>query len=564
MRLKSILFFCLTLSFPKLFAQMPGELLSNTDFDYGYTNSPNHQIEMVDLDSDNILDPVIINQYRNNSTGTQSYIAIHFKNGTIWDTIQPFTTVGSFGIQYCYNGILAEKFLAHSSNYLSIIDPTNWQYNTYQSNLVGINSVVYVPDGTMYATKTTGTEIYKSIDNGITFTEYTTIGDGDPAVNLSFGGLPILKSSKNGQYISFVGTYEDGAVNGGYDIVYFYKSTDFGATWHGKTIGIDGVYGQVVNRNYAPLFENFGQLSFEVDTLGVTHVVMNGFGNGVLPGSADTTEVFPVLYWNSRDEDWIAITDESIEYPSDGFGNVRSDLRAGNGIGNAYPSIAITPDGNGVAVIYQAIEFWGGIGSTYNIYPGDGGSNSIPIAYTTLYVNISDNGGQSWYFQFYPLGGFDNSKVEQFPICAPHIEDLGFPFLFKVHYIYQYDEIPGVSIFNQNSISENGGWYYHNYLHLGTDVSDENTVITDFRLFQNYPNPFNPSTTIKFALPVKTNLSLNVYNTLGEKVAEIFKGEMEEGYHEIVFNASGLSSGIYFYKIESENFNLTKKMILMK
>ena len=78
------------------------------------------------------------------------------------------------------------------------------------------------------------------------------------------------------------------------------------------------------------------------------------------------------------------------------------------------------------------------------------------------------------------------------------------------------------------------------------------------------PNPFNPSTTIKFALPVKTNLSLNVYNTLGEKVAEIFKGEMEEGYHEMMFNASGLSSGIYFYKIESENFNSTKKMILMK
>jgi hypothetical protein len=65
-------------------------------------------------------------------------------------------------------------------------------------------------------------------------------------------------------------------------------------------------------------------------------------------------------------------------------------------------------------------------------------------------------------------------------------------------------------------------------------------------------------------LPVKTNISLTIYNTLGEKVAEIFKGEMEEGYHEMMFNASGLSSGVYFYKIESENFNSTKKMILMK
>ncbi len=99
-----------------------------------------------------------------------------------------------------------------------------------------------------------------------------------------------------------------------------------------------------------------------------------------------------------------------------------------------------------------------------------------------------------------------------------------------------------------------------------TDIENEvkEIIPSNFVLYQNYPNPFNPSTTIKFALPVKTNLSLSVYNTLGEKVAEIFNGEMEEGYHEMMFNASGLSSGVYFYKIESENFNSTKKLILMK
>ncbi len=99
-----------------------------------------------------------------------------------------------------------------------------------------------------------------------------------------------------------------------------------------------------------------------------------------------------------------------------------------------------------------------------------------------------------------------------------------------------------------------------------TDVEDEKleAIPTTYLLYQNYPNPFNPSTTIKFALPVKTNLSLSVYNTLGEKVAEIFNGELEEGYHEMMFNASSLSSGVYFYKIESENFNSTKKLMLLK
>jgi len=86
----------------------------------------------------------------------------------------------------------------------------------------------------------------------------------------------------------------------------------------------------------------------------------------------------------------------------------------------------------------------------------------------------------------------------------------------------------------------------------------------EFALFQNYPNPFNPSTKIKFALPAKMYLTLSVYNIIGKKITEIFKGEMDEGYHEAIFYASGLSSGVYFYKIESENFKSTKKMIFMK
>ena len=62
-----------------------------------------------------------------------------------------------------------------------------------------------------------------------------------------------------------------------------------------KILGVTGAYGQVSNRDYAPLFTNFSQLSAVVDNNGVTHVAVNGYGNGVLPGSTDTTDVFPVL-----------------------------------------------------------------------------------------------------------------------------------------------------------------------------------------------------------------------------------------------------------------------------
>ncbi len=97
-----------------------------------------------------------------------------------------------------------------------------------------------------------------------------------------------------------------------------------------------------------------------------------------------------------------------------------------------------------------------------------------------------------------------------------------------------------------------------------TGVGNNGFAPKEFALFQNYPNPFNPNTTIKFSLPAKINLTLSVYNIIGQKIADLFKGELDEGYHDVTFNASGLSSGVYFYKIESENFNSIKKMILMK
>ncbi len=85
-----------------------------------------------------------------------------------------------------------------------------------------------------------------------------------------------------------------------------------------------------------------------------------------------------------------------------------------------------------------------------------------------------------------------------------------------------------------------------------------------FVLAQNYPNPFNPVTTIKYTLPEKSHVTLNVYNTLGEKVAVLVNGVLNAGEHKAVFDASHLASGVYFYRIEAGNNFAIKKMILMK
>ena len=91
-----------------------------------------------------------------------------------------------------------------------------------------------------------------------------------------------------------------------------------------------------------------------------------------------------------------------------------------------------------------------------------------------------------------------------------------------------------------------------------------NSVPDAFQLKQNFPNPFNPSTTIEFTLPQAGNVKLTVYNLLGEEVAQLVNEFKEAGVHTINFNASGLNSGVYIYKLEANGLVQTRKMTLLK
>lgn len=95
-------------------------------------------------------------------------------------------------------------------------------------------------------------------------------------------------------------------------------------------------------------------------------------------------------------------------------------------------------------------------------------------------------------------------------------------------------------------------------------MKDEINSPYNFEVLQNYPNPFNPSTTIKFSIPAGGIVKIAIYNILGEKVAELLNGFLKEGRHRILFNASGFSSGIYFYKVDFANKKTVKKMLFLK
>jgi hypothetical protein len=85
-----------------------------------------------------------------------------------------------------------------------------------------------------------------------------------------------------------------------------------------------------------------------------------------------------------------------------------------------------------------------------------------------------------------------------------------------------------------------------------------------FTLGQNYPNPFNPSTTIRYGLPTRSHVTLTVFNTVGQQVSTLLNETEEPGYHDVRFDASGLASGVYFYRLMAGDYVATKKLVVLR
>ncbi|MCF6268509.1 MAG: T9SS type A sorting domain-containing protein [Melioribacteraceae bacterium] len=133
---------------------------------------------------------------------------------------------------------------------------------------------------------------------------------------------------------------------------------------------------------------------------------------------------------------------------------------------------------------------------------------------------------------------------------------------------------------NTDEYVQEDGWYIDDieifeYTNIIVSVNVNEVLPTEFRLSQNYPNPFNPSTTIKYSIPsVQTPLlggvggglvTLKIYDILGREVATLVNKEQKAGNYEVQFSTtSGLTSGIYFYRLQSGDFAATKKLILLK
>ena len=130
------------------------------------------------------------------------------------------------------------------------------------------------------------------------------------------------------------------------------------------------------------------------------------------------------------------------------------------------------------------------------------------------------------------------------------------------HYIYSF-AVTGTNLFA--GTDHLGGVWIRALSEMITDVNQtESNLSTNFRLQQNYPNPFNPTTTLNYSVPKTGLVTLKVCDILGREVAALVNEQKTSGKYEVQFNASNLTSGVYFYRLQAGIFVDTKKMILLK
>ncbi len=342
-------------------------------------------------------------------------------------------------------------------------------------------------------------------------------------------------------------------------------------------------YGQVYLEDFSdPLYGSLKYLSKDVGMVYVAPLNYDGtdiMGYSITDGqSSDTAIVYIAVLANPEfvkgsDQQYVFLEDNELVLNTVGMaagvGGLDSDLHVWARPHSEDLSIEADPE-NHTLSLSATEDYFGQTSAT--LYVGHEGSpldsmevsiivapvNDAPVAGFTFenadgtvaftdastdFRDVSDGAVVAWSWDF----GDGNTSDERNP--AHHYSEIG-----------TYD----VTL----TVTDNGGLAAESLqkVEVLKVVSNETVgeIPSTLELDQNYPNPFNPTTNIRFGLPSSGLVNLTVYNMLGQKVAELVNDNKAAGWHTIAFDASKLSSGIYFYKIQSGNYVKTNKMLLVK
>jgi hypothetical protein len=209
------------------------------------------------------------------------------------------------------------------------------------------------------------------------------------------------------------------------------------------------------------------------------------------------------------------------------------------------------------------------------MYEGSVGTINLAASNYAVSERLDGNFHYPWQFTFWPPLWFPDYSaqalwftVENPPDSVGHFADYTVRMDLDTSYINDTLQILNANV----QFSDSLGYILYLYeINISPIVINDITAIDEevdipdgISISRVYPNPFNSSTTIRFTLPESQNMKLSIYDLLGRQVETLVDEEMQAGRHQVVWDASEYSSGVYFYRIEAGDFAETKKMILLK
>lgn len=350
----------------------------------------------------------------------------------------------------------------------------------------------------------------------------------------------------HGWHLNYLGTSQNNAHG-----VVINKTTDGGITWQKKvlstTAGDVGIYIQFINENIGWV------LIFNLSGISASLLRTTDGGNNWSP--VGTTG--GMFYFVDANNGWIITSSSSMGSAPPYYISHTTD-------GGANWSVQYTDNTKGKLSNLQFTDLNNGwaVGDSAKILKTtNGGNNWIPI------TNTGNNAKNEAVFFINANVGWIGSRQfsNQGQAVILHTTDGGgswsiqnTPSQYKIFSIYFADV--------------NNGWFTADFGVIGhtanggaTEVEAGNNIIpTRFSLSQNYPNPFNPTTTIDFSIPKACLVTLKIYDMLGREIKTLVDENKVAGSYNVKFDALLLTSGIYFYQLQADNFIQTKKIVFIK
>ena len=264
---------------------------------------------------------------------------------------------------------------------------------------------------------------------------------------------------------------------------------------------------------------------------------------------------------------WLKIHDTNGASDTLTFGN---DQSATYGVDNALGEFSSPPDPPGFYAKFISIpgrvNTWG-----IGLIPKD--FRTLPLAYSPLHrdtfeilmKNDNNDASNATATVLWPSHNYLADRCD-----SMYLADLTGSILPNPINMFSQDSVQLPDVYNTNGVNPAAPSFKFFIFVYGVNpfavgVNPELPGIpTSFALHQNYPNPFNPTTTIQFDIPKLSDVSLKVFNIIGQEVAMLVNDRREPGSYSVRFDASELTSGIYFYKLVASDFVATKKLIIIK